>query len=386
MIALADIAQSLLRAKSVTPDDGTGLDAIVTCLEPLGFSCEIFSFSSGIKNLWAVYPSKDALREGRHFAFCGHSDVVPSGDETLWRHPPFAGVIEDDILYGRGAVDMKGAIACFIAAAGEFIQATSFFAGGMSLFITGDEEGDAEFGIKALMPHVQKENLIPDVCLIGEPSSKNNVGDTMRIGRRGSLYGTLITQGTQGHSAYPEWSLNPILALMDMMNALLKINWRDESHLKDERTILTPVYWHSDGEAGNVIPARAEARFNVRFHPSLTGEEVKKRIHECLKAISLEKGHYQVTMKETASPFLSKNQNWTKQVQKATQKIVGKKPVISAGGGTSDGRFIAPFCPVAELGLVGTTMHSTQEAVPLRDLTILRDIYRTVLMDFFNIM
>ena len=383
---VARLAHQLICVPTITPDDGSGVAMIASLLQPLGFECEIVSFGEGassIPNLFACYPSREALRH-RHFAFAGHSDVVPAGELSAWRHPPFDGVIEDGVLHGRGAVDMKGGIACFIAAAVQWREEIK--EGGISMLITGDEEGEAEFGTKALMAWLQQKDLLPDVCLIGEPSSATRVGDQIRVGRRGSVRCECIITGTQGHSAYPHLAKNPLHCAADMMGRFCRHDW--DANIKeaigDAPTILTFTHCRAEGEASNVTPLSAQVRFNVRHHPSHDVSQLVTAMERSLDELCGDGFTYELTHERASEAFVSDNKAWHRRIVSIIERRIGVRAQETMGGGTSDGRFISKYCPVVELGLVGTTMHSTEERTSLVNLSILVQLYYDILADFFT--
>jgi len=365
-----DYAQRLISCESVTPAQGAVFDALEDMLKPLGFRVDRFVSGSGDDNPAHGAPVENlfAIREsgGRHFAFAGHLDVVPPG--AGWASDPFIPQIKGDLLHGRGAVDMKGSIAAFVAALHE-IPAD---AGTISLIITGDEEGPAIYGTRALIDHMQALGTIPDACLVGEPTSVNRLGDMMKIGRRGSVNMWISVAGTQGHVAYPHLADNPIPKLVAILSEIEAItldagtDWFQPSNI--EITDLTV-----GNKATNVIPAKAEARLSIRFNDLQRGEALVARMQELV-----EKGGGKLTAMISGEAFLTPPGELSAAISEAVEGVMGIKPEPSTTGGTSDARFLTKICPVVEFGLCNATMHKLDEAVAISDLTALTEIYRRV--------
>lgn len=367
-----DYAQKLIVCESITPASGAVFDALETMLLPLGFTVERFTAGEGDNNPAHGAPVENlfAIREapGRHFAFAGHLDVVPPGEG--WHSNPFAPEIRGDLLYGRGAVDMKGSIAAFVAALHD-IPAE---AGTISLIITGDEEGPAIHGTRALIDHMHKRGSIPDACLVGEPTSVNRLGDMMKIGRRGSVNMWISVAGTQGHVAYPHLADNPIPKLVAILAEIEAIHlddgtdWFQPSNI--EITDLTV-----GNKATNVIPAKAEARLSIRFNDLQNGEALVARIRELV-----ERGGGTLTAMISGEAFLTPPGELSAAISAAVEAVTGVAPEPSTTGGTSDARFLTKICPVVEFGLCNATMHKLDEAVAIADLDALAEIYRRVTM------
>ena len=365
-----DYAQRLISCESVTPAQGAVFDALEDMLKPLGFRVDRFVSGSGDDNPAHGAPVENlfAIREsgGRHFAFAGHLDVVPPG--AGWASDPFVPQIKGDLLHGRGAVDMKGSIAAFVAALHE-IPAD---AGTISLIITGDEEGPAIYGTRALIDHMQALGTIPDACLVGEPTSVNRLGDMMKIGRRGSVNMWISVAGTQGHVAYPHLADNPIPKLVAILSEIEAISldegtdWFQPSNI--EVTDLAV-----GNKATNVIPAKAEARLSIRFNDLQSGEALVARMQELV-----EKGGGKLTAMISGEAFLTPPGELSAAIAEAVEGVMGIKPEPSTTGGTSDARFLTKICPVVEFGLCNATMHKLDEAVAISDLTALTEIYRRV--------
>jgi succinyl-diaminopimelate desuccinylase len=365
-----DYAQRLISCESVTPAQGAVFDALEDMLKPLGFRVDRFVSGSGDDNPAHGAPVENlfAIREsgGRHFAFAGHLDVVPPG--AGWASDPFIPQIKGDLLHGRGAVDMKGSIAAFVAA----LHDIPTDAGTISLIITGDEEGPAIYGTRALIDHMQALGTIPDACLVGEPTSVNRLGDMMKIGRRGSVNMWISVAGTQGHVAYPHLADNPIPKLVAILSEIEAISldegtdWFQPSNI--EVTDLAV-----GNKATNVIPAKAEARLSIRFNDLQSGEALVARMQELV-----EKGGGKLTAMISGEAFLTPPGELSAAIAEAVEGVMGIKPEPSTTGGTSDARFLTKICPVVEFGLCNATMHKLDEAVAISDLTALTEIYRRV--------
>jgi succinyl-diaminopimelate desuccinylase len=370
------IAQSLIRCRSVTPAEGGALAYLDDLLKGRGFDVHRVTFAEPhtppVENLYA------RIGKGSpNFAFAGHTDVVPPGDEGRWRHGPFAGEIANGSLYGRGAVDMKGGIACFVAAALEFLSAAKGRQkGSISLLITGDEEGVAINGTAKLLKWAAERGEKFDVCVVGEPTSIAAVGDTMKIGRRGSLSGTLTVSGKSGHAAYPQNADNPIRTLVAMLNKLNEP--LDDGSWHFDRSNCEIVSVDVGNPAFNVIPAQATARFNIRFNDKHTPQSLKALVeHRCREAVPAARFH--LDWEPASDSFITKPGPFVDVLAGAIADVTGTKPTLSTGGGTSDARFIKDYCPVVDVGLVGQSMHQIDEHVPVEDLKRLTAIYRRVL-------
>jgi len=386
------ILQALIRCRSVTPDDGGAFDLLHNMLSPLGFIIARPRFSApntpSVENFYAKYESAN---EGKHLLFAGHVDVVPAGDEALWRFPPFAGIIADGKIFGRGAVDMKGGIACFIAALARCIQAGGINDGAVSLLLTADEEGPGINGAVKALQWARGRGETWDAALVGEPSSVSKAGDMIKIGRRGSLSAILRVRGRQGHVAYPQRAENPLPLLLPLLEMLLSAPL-DEGNAEFQPSNLELTSIDTGNYATNIIPAQAEARFNIRFNSLWTVEslkaEVKRRLREAAAVIYAERGikaKYDLDfIANPSSAFITHNEALTGSLTRAVRSVIGNEPELSTGGGTSDARFIKDYCPVAELGLTGATMHQTDECAELADLENLTQIYQNFLGIYFT--
>ena len=375
----SELARALIRCQSVTPEDGGALVTLQAVLEPLGFECHRLVFSSDgrpeIQNLYARLG-----RRGRNFCFAGHSDVVPPGDVEAWSVSPFGAEVRDGVLYGRGAADMKSAIACFAAAIGRFLRSRrAEFSDSISVLITGDEEGAAVNGTKKVLQWLAERGERLDVCLVGEPTNPRQLGDMIKIGRRGSLGGVLTVAGTPGHAAYPHLADNPLPRLVHLLSALVRERL-DEGTEYFQPSDLQLTSIDVGNPAVNVIPARARAAFNVRFNDLHTAASLEHRLREALDAVDR---RYRLEVEAMGEAFVTRPGPLTDLLVAAVRRVTGRTPELSTTGGTSDARFIKDYCAVAEFGLVGQTMHKPDECVPLADLAALTDVYEAVLDGYF---
>jgi succinyl-diaminopimelate desuccinylase len=376
----AVLTAELIRRPSVTPRDEGAIDIVAGHLDDLGFTCHRLAFGGGdsepIANLYA--------RRGRgrpNLCFAGHTDVVPAGTREAWSFDPFGAEVRDGALYGRGAVDMKGAIAAFIAAAASWLgEHGSGLAGSISLLITGDEEGAGLNGTKKVLEWLAARGELPDACLVGEPTSAAVLGDMIKIGRRGSLTGRLAVGGVQGHTAYPDLADNAAHRLVAMLHALTTAELdRGSEHFQPSTLQVSTI--DIGNPAANVIPASARAVFNIRFGDCWTGETLKHWIAQRLDAVG---GRYALDISVSGESFLVAPGIVSDPLAEAIRRVTGGTPELSTTGGTSDARFIHAYCPVAEFGLVGQTMHKADERVDLADLAALTEIYRVFLDLFFG--
>jgi succinyl-diaminopimelate desuccinylase len=376
------IARDLMRCRSVTPEDGGALDYLQKVLAAAGFAVHRVTFdepgTAPIDNLYArIGTAKPNL------VFAGHTDVVPAGNEASWSHPPFAGEVAGDKLYGRGAVDMKGGIACFVAAALDYLAESGGKPGGsISLLITGDEESVAINGTIKLLKWADEQGESFDHCILGEPSNVETVGDTIKAGRRGSLNGTLIVTGRQGHVAYPERADNPIRGLLTVMTALQTPLDQGSDHFAPSNLEFTSV--DVGNSTVNLIPGEARARFNIRFNDRHNQASLKKLIERRAELAAAGRVHFAIDWQASnADVFVTKPGPFTELAIAAIAEITGRRPALSTGGGTSDARFIKDYCPVLEFGLVGQTMHAVDECTPVADLKTLTAIYRRLIEKYF---
>ncbi|MGH7098803.1 MAG: succinyl-diaminopimelate desuccinylase [Stellaceae bacterium] len=376
--AAADLAAELIRRPSVTPRDEGALDLLAARLRALGFVCHRLAFGAGeeqIENLYARFGT------GRpNLCFAGHTDVVPPGPREAWSFDPFSGGFADGVLQGRGAVDMKGAIAAFVTAADAFLAARGAgFTGSISLLITGDEEGAAKNGTRKVLEWLEAQGERLDASLVGEPTSARTLGDMVKIGRRGSLTGRLTVEGVQGHTAYPHLADNAAHRLVQMLSALIA-DPLDRGSAHFEPSTLQVATIDIGNPASNVIPAQARAVFNIRFNDLWTSDRLRHWLAERLDAIG---GRYALDVSVSGESFLTPSGIVSDCLGEAIRRVTGRAPELSTTGGTSDARFIQAHCPVAEFGLVGLTMHKADERVDLSDLEGLSAIYREFLELFF---
>lgn len=378
------LAQAIIQCDSVTPREGGALVLLESVLLDIGFSVERPVFEAEgtpkVENLFARIGTGQP-----HFAFAGHTDVVPPGDADAWRHPPFSGTIEDGVLFGRGAVDMKGGIAAFVAAAARFVGQRKDLDGSVSLIITGDEEGPAVNGTVKLMQWCKERGEVFDACIVGEPTNPETLGDAIKIGRRGSLSGTITVNGKQGHVAYPHLADNPAPRLVRLLAALTD-HQPDAGTEHFQATNLEVVSIDIGNPAWNVIPNSATARFNVRYNDTWTAETLKNWIGGRLRdGTGDDHTAFEVAYEPSVSDvFLTRSDALIKTLSDAVETETGRTPELSTGGGTSDARFIKNYCPVVEFGLVGQTMHQVDERVPVNDLVALSSIYERFLERYFE--
>ncbi len=373
-IDVVALAQDLIRRPSVTPADAGALSVLEDALTGLGFACRRMRFGE-IENLYA--------RRGTaapNLCFAGHTDVVPVGDAAAWRSDPFDPKVIDGVLYGRGAVDMKGAIAAFVAA----VAATPAPAGSISFLITGDEEGPAIDGTRRIVEALRAEGEVIDHCILGEPTSARLVGDQIKIGRRGSLNADIVVEGRQGHVAYPAQAANPIPVLVRLL-AYLQARVLDEGHPSFPASNLEVTTIDVGNPATNVIPARATARLNIRFNPHHDGDSLSAWLEsERARAQDHFDGAVTLTPSLTGNAFLTEPGPFVDVIAAAVKDAVGRDPAHSTTGGISDARFIRELCPVVELGLVGATMHMVDEATPVDQLHELQAVYGRLIDRYFE--
>ena len=369
------LAQDLIRRPSVTPADAGAMDVLQAALEDLGFACRRMRFGE-IENLYARRGTKRP-----NLCFAGHTDVVPAGDAQAWRIAPFEAQVAQGVLHGRGAVDMKGAIAAFVAAASALDPAGQ--AGSLSLLITGDEEGAAEDGTARMIETLAAEGEIIDHCVLGEPTSATVLGDQLKIGRRGSLNAWITVEGTQGHVAYPQQAANPVGPLIGLLHRL-QSRVLDEGYPRFPPSNLEVTTVDVGNPATNVIPAKAAARLNIRFNPTHDGAALAAWLEdECRAAGQGFSGRVVLTTRLTGNAFITEPGPFVEVCASAVQDLTGEAPTLSTTGGISDARFIRKLCPVVELGLVGATMHAVDERAPVDDIHRLAAIYGRLIARYF---
>ncbi|OAN93541.1 succinyl-diaminopimelate desuccinylase [Marinobacter sp. EhC06] len=366
-----ELAIDLIRRQSVTPDDAGCQELMMSRLAPLGFTGENLRFGD-TDNLWARKGS-----EGPVLAFAGHTDVVPTGPEKNWAHPPFDPVIRDGYLLGRGAADMKGSLAAFVTACERFVAKYPDHRGSIALLITSDEEGPAQHGTVKVVETLEARNEKIDWCLIGEPSSTHEVGDVIKNGRRGSLHGYLTVHGVQGHVAYPHLAENPVHSVAPALDALAKEFWDNGNDFFPPTTF--QITKMEAGTGSNIIPGECLVHFNFRYCTENTAESLEERVVAILDRHNLK---YDLQWHLSGRPFLTDNGALVSASQEAIRTVTGRETELSTSGGTSDGRFIAPTgAQVVELGPINATIHKVDECVKAEDLNTLSDIYEQILIE-----
>ncbi|MGL4395533.1 MAG: succinyl-diaminopimelate desuccinylase [Hyphomicrobium sp.] len=378
------LTQALIRCESVTPHEGGALTLLQNALEPAGFVCHRLPFSEpgtpDIDNLYA------RLGNGRpHLSFAGHTDVVPVGDEKAWTVPPFSGDVRDGILYGRGAVDMKGCVAAFASATLRYLARHdgTLPRGSLSFLITGDEEGPSINGTIKVLHWLKSRDEVLDACLVGEPSNPKALGDEIKIGRRGSLNAEIVVAGKQGHAAYPQLADNPVPKLARIIDRLSTAKLDDGT--KDfQPSNLQVTVISVPNTATNVIPGEARAILNVRYNDLWSRPLMEVFIKETATAAAREIGAtFSLSFSGTGDVFLTKPGPLVDTLISAVRQVTGRTPALTTGGGTSDARFIKDFCPVVEFGLVNATIHQVDERTSVADLEALTDIYERFITNYF---
>ncbi|MCH4093467.1 MAG: succinyl-diaminopimelate desuccinylase [Acetobacter peroxydans] len=368
------VAQALIRLPSVSPDPGESQRLLAAMLEALGFSVTHLSYGEGAERTPNFFARLGT--GGPHICYAGHTDVVPPGRVEDWRYPPYEARIADGLLYGRGACDMKGGIAAFVAAVARQVVAGGV-PGSISLLITGDEEGPATYGTCKVLEWMQAHDQIPDYCLVGEPTNPRVLGEMVKVGRRGSLNAQIVVEGTQGHVAYPHRADNPVHRLLAVLEAL-RATPLDHGTQYFEPSSLQVTSIDIGNDATNVIPARAQARLNIRFNDLHTGASLIGWIETLCRQHA---PRSTVTATISGESFLTQPGRETRALVSAIQQVTGLEPALDTGGGTSDARFIAQYCPVSEFGLVGASIHKVDEHASVDDLEKLTSIYETFLRE-----
>ncbi|WP_425052998.1 succinyl-diaminopimelate desuccinylase [Psychromarinibacter sp. S121] len=374
-----DLTARLIRCPSVTPEEGGALVLLEELLSGAGFTCTRVD-RGGVSNLFARWGAKGNVKT---FGFNGHTDVVPVGDAGAWTRDPFGGAIEDGILWGRGATDMKSGVAAFAAAAVDFVRETPPENGAVVLAITGDEEGDAVDGTTALLDWMAEQGERMSACLVGEPTCPETMGEMMKIGRRGSMNARFVAQGVQGHSAYPHRAKNPVHAMARLCDRLA-------SHVLDEGTdhfdasTLAVTSIDTGNPASNVIPSSCSAMVNIRFNDTHSGAGLTDWLSAMADQVATETGvSFEMSVKISGESFLTPPGELSDLIGKVVEAETGVAPELSTSGGTSDARFVKNHCPVVEFGLVGKTMHKVDEQVPVEQIEQLKRIYRKILEGYF---
>ena len=373
------LTADLVRCPSVTPEEGGAIDLLEQLLEKNGFSCTRI-VRGQVSNLFAKWGTR---RNGRVFGFNGHTDVVPVGDLSSWTVDPFGAEIKEGYLYGRGATDMKSGVAAFVASAIDFVN-NKPPDGSIVITITGDEEGEAVDGTVAILDWMQQNGEKIDHCLVGEPTSPSQMGETMKIGRRGSMNAKITAKGTQGHSAYPDRANNPIVAMVKLLDKLVSHQLDVGTEHFDPSTLaITSV--DTGNKASNVIPAVTKAAVNIRFNDSHSGSSLVSWLKDEIEKVSAEYGiKFETDFKISGESFITPPGELSDLISKAVKKELGVTPKLSTTGGTSDARFIKDMCPVTEFGLVGKTMHAVDEKVETKQINQLKEIYTRILEAYFE--
>ena len=381
IINAVDLTSKLIRCESITPKSAGAIELLISYLEPLGFKCEKINFGEGIEkveNLYARFGTK-----GPNICFAGHVDVVPTGDIKKWSMDPFGGEIKQGKIWGRGAADMKSGIAAFLSSVSNFLSKEKDFEkiGSISFLITSDEEGKAINGTKKVVEWLEEKQEKITACIVGEPTNVSEMGDTIKVGRRGSFTGFLKVKGVQGHVGYPHLADNPINSLIKMLEPFVKI-YLDEGteNFQPSSVMVTSV--DVNNNASNVIPGEVSATFNIRFNNLHTINSLKAMLKNQFNKITQ---NYEFDYYCNAEPFLTSDEFLKTTIEKAIKSVVKINPKQSTSGGTSDARFISKICPVIEFGLVGKTMHKIDENVDVDDITKLVSIYSFFLSNYFGV-
>ena len=376
-----ELTSELIQCKSITPKSEGSLDIIISYLEPLGFNCERIDFGEGIEKVENLYARFGTMEP--NIAFAGHVDVVPTGDINNWSINPFGGEVKEGKVWGRGAADMKSGIAAFIAAVSDFLKDNKNLKdfGSISFIITSDEEGKAINGTKKVVDWLKAKSETISGCIVGEPTNVTRMGDTLKIGRRGSFTGSLTVTGIQGHVGYPHLAENPINSLLKMLEPFSKI-YLDEGTKDFQPSSIMITSIDVNNDASNVIPGEVKAKFNIRFNTLHSASSLKTMLDKQFSNVT---SNYKFDFFCNAEPFLTDDDFLKTTLQKAIQKVVNINPEKSTSGGTSDARFISKICPVIEFGLVGKTMHKIDENVEVNDIINLTKIYNQFLFNYFGV-
>ena len=377
------LAKELIKFPSITPIDAGVMKFLAKKLTTIGFSCKMLEFkdknSKPVKNLYARLGKSQP-----NFMFAGHLDVVPPGNLKDWTVKPFSPAVKKNHLIGRGANDMKSAIASWVVAVNNFVSNNKKIKGSISLLITGDEEGIAINGTKKVVDYLKKKKEKIDFCLVGEPTNPNKLGEMIKIGRRGSITGKLTVIGIQGHVAYPDRANNPSNTMVKILKELKEIKF-DKGTKDFQTTNLEVTKINIDNTADNIIPGVAKATFNIRFNNKHSSSSLKKKLNGIFKKIvKKDKSNFKIDYRVSGEAFLTKPNKTTYMIQNVIKKITKIKPQLSTTGGTSDARFIRKIAPCLEFGLVGKTMHKVDEAVSISDLKKLTKIYTEILKNYFK--
>lgn len=375
-----ELTSELIQCKSITPKSEGSLDIIISYLEPLGFNCEKIDFGEGIEKVENLYARFGTMEP--NIAFAGHVDVVPTGDINNWSINPFGGEVKEGKVWGRGAADMKSGIAAFIAAVSDFLKDNKNLKefGSISFIITSDEEGKAINGTKKVVDWLKGKSEIISGCIVGEPTNVTRMGDTLKIGRRGSFTGSLTVTGIQGHVGYPHLAENPINSLLKMLEPFSKI-YLDEGTKDFQPSSIMITSIDVNNDASNVIPGEVKAKFNIRFNTLHSASSLKAMLDKQFSDVT---SNYKFDFFCNAEPFLTNDDFLKTTLQKAIQKVVNINPEKSTSGGTSDARFISKICPVIEFGMIGKTMHQVNEHSRIDDVKQLSQVYSNFLDNIFK--
>ena len=377
---LTEILSELISFKSITPKDGGSLKFLSDLLKKKNFTCTKLNFGNKKNNTFTTNQFASLKNgNGPHICFAGHVDVVPPGNLNSWSSNPFKAVIKNGKIYGRGACDMKGAIAAYIVAIYNFLDVNKNFKGTISLMTTSDEEGNAKFGTKKIVEWLKKNKIKIDFCIVGEPTNPKLVGEVAKIGRRGSVNCQLTVKGKQGHVAYPKNAINPISDLIKYLNKLQQPLDRGNVNFQPSNLELTSI--DTGNVVDNLIPEKISAKFNIRFNTNFTSQGIKKIIKDRLNSVGK---NYTIKFNVSGEPFIKESKKYKSFLKKSVKEIAGIDLKMNTSGGTSDARFISKLCPVIEFGPVGKTMHQINENVKIKDLEILSDIYLKFLEKFFS--
>ena len=372
-----DLAKILIKERSISPNDSNCQEIIKKNLIEQGFEVKDLPFGP-VKNLWAT---RTGRKKGRTFCFAGHTDVVPAGPLESWEFDPFEGTVHDNMLHGRGAADMKGSLAAMITATERFLETEKEYPGTIAFLLTSDEEDQAVDGTAKAIKTIMADGTKIDFCLIGEPSSSQKLGDTIRVGRRGSLSGKLLVKGIQGHVAYPDLARNPIHESSNILTALCTEKWDAGNEFFPATSFQVSNITGGTG-VNNVIPGEAVIDFNFRFSPELSEKEIIARTEDLIRRNCEE---FQIDWKLSGNPFITKGGTLIPAVQEAIKNFTGLETILSTSGGTSDGRFIAPMgIEVVELGPTNQTIHKINEAIPVKEIEDLSNIYELILKKIFK--
>lgn len=369
------LSKALIQRASVTPKDADCQRLLADLLQPLGFEIH-WLYAGEVSNFWACRRGSGTAEQAPHLMFLGHTDVVPPGDLAAWSHDPFDPIERDGFLYGRGAADMKAAVASMVVAMARFVRANSNYSGAVSLLLTSDEEGPADHGVRMVAPWLEQQGLLPDYCLVGEPSCHTQLGDTIRIGRRGSIHGSWHWRGVQGHTAYIDPADNPLHKALRGMAAITETVF-DEGDDAFPATRLNMVRVLSDSGANNITPSQVQAGFNIRNNPLSSAEDLHRRIGEVLAKADATPDEFQ--WKVSGHPFRTAGAKFQQAVSDAIERFTGVTPDANTGGGTSDGRFLAPLgVEVVEFGLINQTIHKVDECTEIEHIHQLSHIYQAL--------